>query len=110
MIQDGGRQSIVLHEEKGVLERVGGRQRSAGVFESQCEVHDNKGLVFDDQDRAPLKGRTFHVRSLFSAAKRNCPALLYVSGNELGRLTLGCNEAPFTVEAALEGKHAQIPI
>jgi hypothetical protein len=50
MIQDGTRQAVVLHKQKGVLEGVGGRQGSAGVFESQCDIHDDKGLILDDED------------------------------------------------------------
>jgi hypothetical protein len=29
---------------------VGGRQFSAGWCESQCDVHDDKGLILDDED------------------------------------------------------------
>ena len=43
-----------------MLERVRGGQLSAGVFERQRDIHDDDRIVFDDQDRPPLKGAPYH--------------------------------------------------
>src|SRR6185295_11287235 len=51
---------------ESMLERVRGGQLSAGVFERQRDIHDDDRIVFDDQDRPPLKGRMVHVGSLLA--------------------------------------------
>ena len=50
MIQDCGRQSIMLNEERGVPKRVGCRHLSAGLRKGLCNVHGDEGLILDYED------------------------------------------------------------
>ena len=42
--------SVVLNEDQGVVERVCRRQRGAGTFKGLRDVHDDKGLILNDED------------------------------------------------------------
>ena len=42
------------NEDQRVLERVRGRQRGAGHLKLLGDVQDDKGLILDDEDRAPF--------------------------------------------------------
>jgi hypothetical protein len=55
MIQDRGRQAVVLDQEQSVPKCVRAGHLSAGVFEGLRDIHDNKGLILNDEDRAPMK-------------------------------------------------------
>jgi len=60
MIQYCGRQSIVLGEEQSVSKHVRAGNFSAGVFEGLRDIHDNKGLILNDEDRAPSQAGVAH--------------------------------------------------
>ena len=53
MIQDGGSQAVMLHENKRLLERGGCRDGSSRILEELYELHGNEGLILNDEDRAP---------------------------------------------------------
>ena len=57
VIEDRSRKPIVLHKEQSVLKGVRGRECSAGVFESVCHIHDNQGLILDNEDGTPFECR-----------------------------------------------------
>ena len=40
----------MLDEDEGVLQRVGGGQCGPGRFELLRDVHDDQGLILDDED------------------------------------------------------------
>ena len=50
MVEDGPGQTIVLSEDHGVVQRVCRRQRGTRSFELLSDVHDDKGLVLNDED------------------------------------------------------------
>jgi hypothetical protein len=60
MIKNCGRQLFVLSEEQSVPNRVRAGDFSAGVFENLRDIHDNKGLILNDEDRAPMKPWALH--------------------------------------------------
>ena len=45
-----------VDEEEGVMECVRGGQLGASLFERECDIHDDNGIIFDDQNGPPLKG------------------------------------------------------
>jgi hypothetical protein len=56
VVDDGTRETVVLYKKQGVLESVRGRQSSARVFKSTCYIHDNQGLILNNEDCAPFQG------------------------------------------------------
>ena len=50
MVEDGTGQTIVFSEDHGVMQRVCRRQRGTRCFELLSDVHDDKGLVLNDED------------------------------------------------------------
>jgi hypothetical protein len=59
----------VLGEDQSVPKRVRAGNFSAGVFEGLRDIHDNKGLILNNEDRAPMKPWALHEASR-GAAKR----------------------------------------
>jgi hypothetical protein len=60
MVEDGTGQTIVFSEDYGVMQRVCRRQRGTSSFELLSDVHDDKGLVLNDEDRSPVERRALH--------------------------------------------------
>ena len=58
MVEDGPRQSVVLREDQGVVERICRGQRSASRFELLSDVHDDKGLILNDEDQSSHRNKT----------------------------------------------------
>jgi hypothetical protein len=50
MIEDGSRQPVVFNEGEGVVQRIGRGQRGTGSFELSRDIHDDKGLILNDED------------------------------------------------------------
>ena len=55
MVEDGASQPVVLNEDKGVLQRVRYRQLGSRHLKRFGDVHDDKGLVLNDEDRVPVE-------------------------------------------------------
>jgi hypothetical protein len=60
VVQDGARKPIVLNQEQGVPQRVRRRHLDAGMLKSVRDIHDDKGLILDHEDRSPSKCRALH--------------------------------------------------
>jgi hypothetical protein len=61
MIHDGGRQPVVLNQDKRVTNGSCHCGVGAGAFQRLDNIHCNENLVFDYEDRAPSERGMFHV-------------------------------------------------
>lgn len=52
MIENGPRKSIMLDKKQSVAQRVRARQFSSAIFKSLNDIHNDKLLVLDNEDRA----------------------------------------------------------
>ena len=50
VIQDGGQQSVVLHQKQGVPKGVRRCQFCARVLKGLRNIHDDKGLILNDEN------------------------------------------------------------
>ncbi len=49
VIENGSRKTVMFDEQHSVPQRIGARQFGAGMFESQCDVHNDKRFIFHDE-------------------------------------------------------------
>jgi hypothetical protein len=55
MVEDGASQPVVLNEDQGVLQRVRRCQLGSRRFKLLGDVQGDKGLILNDEDRAPIE-------------------------------------------------------
>lgn len=71
MIQNDGRQPIMLDEQQRVPKRVRRRHCGTGILEGLRYIHRDNGLVLDEEDCSPLKG-ALHCGSRWRGKARYC--------------------------------------